>query len=589
MGRFSFENAPRRPGVRIFRDGEGKIFENYRTLALVGPSIQVFRPKGPHTKPKKGYSLAEKYPHIASEWHPEWNDGIKPQEISWSSNYLFYWKCAKGHQWVAIVGSRTSKNEHGCPCCSKREVTAENNLAVLFPDHAQEWHPSKNGDLTPEDIAPTTRAQVYWRRKDPPHDVWRDRVSYRTTGTGTGGKGFRSKLKGSSVYESLIYWQMKYLYGNVRNRFKVSGREVDIAIPRHKIGIEYDSLYYHQNKVEKDIEKIIKIERAGWRIIRIRQQGLKKERKDDLVLRPREQNHYKWESIERLVKRVALISGYNPEITKYLEEKKLRNLIEFRRSVIHIRNVPFENSLIGKYPDVAKYWDNKVNYPLSARDVAARDNNEYGFKCPVCGDKFPSTPANMARSRSTKSKGCLNCTGRKVTHKNNLKASFPELIKNSWDFKRNKEGPEYFADSSNEYAYWICRHCRKSLFRAINSVTTNQRKRGLAGYFVCQKCKGREMSEASVRVLIPEAHRNNPILKKEWDTVLNIGLSLETLTREQAKRDIAWICSTCGEKYPRNIKVRIKNLYRGTLGCPKCRYSRSMAKKAETLKNKVLT
>jgi hypothetical protein len=107
MGRFSFRNAPRRAGVKIFRDGKREAFENYRTLGLVGPSIQVFRPRGHHAKPKEGNSLAERHPHIASEWHPKWNNGVKPTEISWSSNYLFYWRCVKGHQWVATLNSRT--------------------------------------------------------------------------------------------------------------------------------------------------------------------------------------------------------------------------------------------------------------------------------------------------------------------------------------------------------------------------------------------------------------------------------------------------------------------------------------------------
>jgi very-short-patch-repair endonuclease len=586
MGRFSFRNAPRRAGVKIFRDGKREAFENYRTLGLVGPSIQVFRPRGHHAKPKEGNSLAERHPHIASEWHPKWNNGVKPTEISWSSNYLFYWRCVKGHQWVATLNSRTSRKSHGCPCCSKREVASDNNLAIQFPDHAAEWHPTANGDLYPEDVSPYTHQSVFWKRRDPPFDSWEAPVSHRTVGSGTGGKGFRSRLKGSSVYEALIFWQMKHFFRDVRNRFKVKDCELDIAIPTKKLGIEYDSYYYHKNKAAKDIKKIHKIERAGWRVLRVRQHGLKKERADDLVLGAREQDHYKWRSIERIVKKVALITGLNKKTNKYLKEKKLQNLIEFRRSVIHIRNVPFENSLLGKYPDVARYWDNRKNYPLTARDVSARDGNSYGFRCPMCGDGFLATPSNMVRSQNSRSRGCLNCTGRKVTRQNNLKASFPELVKNSWDFNGNRKKPEDFADSSNKYAYWVCRHCGKSVKRSINSVTANQGKRAREGYFVCHKCKGQEMREAGANALIAEAHRMHPILQKEWDTKYNKDLRLKNLVRVQARKELGWICSLCGGRFCRRIETRIKNFRRGVHGCPVCRYSRSMEKKARTLQTK---
>ncbi len=586
MGRFSFKNAHRRPGVKIFRDGNGEPFENYRTLSLVGPSIAVSRPKGPHTRPEKGASLAERYPEIASEWHPVWNQDIRPSEVSWSSNYLFYWQCPNGHQWVATLNSRTSKKEHGCPCCSGREVTAENNLGSLFPDHAQEWHPIKNGDLTPADVSPTAHIEVFWKRKDYPHDEWKAHVSYRTTGTGTGGKGYRSKLKGSSIYEALIYWQMKYLFDDVRNRFRVADRELDIAIPKRKLGIEYDSLFFHQHKATKDAEKIKTIENEGWRVIRVRQYGLKRERRDDLVLGKSEQNHYKWDSIERVVKMVAKVAGLTHKIKRYLGARKIENLLEFRRSVIHIRNVPFGNSLLGKHPEVARYWDDEKNHPLTARDVSARDPSNYHFKCPICGHKFESNPANMVRSRTTKSKGCMSCTGRLATKENNLKTLFPTLVQNSWDYKRNKILPEDLCDSSNQYAYWMCQHCNKSLRRSINSVTTNQSKRKRGGYFICQNCKGRETREAGLNILIPLKQRSHPILIREWDPKRNKGVRLEMLTRAEAKKEFFWKCSLCGKSFTAKIGIRIKNLRRGCHGCPACRYERSMGKKAETLKRK---
>ncbi len=41
-------------------------------------------------------------------------------------------------------------------------VSPEYNLAVLHPDVAAQWHPTKNGDLRPEDVAPRSGKKVWW-------------------------------------------------------------------------------------------------------------------------------------------------------------------------------------------------------------------------------------------------------------------------------------------------------------------------------------------------------------------------------------------------------------------------------------------
>lgn len=41
-------------------------------------------------------------------------------------------------------------------------VRGENDLATLYPDLVNEWHPTKNGDLTPEDISSGSGKEVWW-------------------------------------------------------------------------------------------------------------------------------------------------------------------------------------------------------------------------------------------------------------------------------------------------------------------------------------------------------------------------------------------------------------------------------------------
>jgi len=61
------------------------------------------------------------------------------------------------------------------------------------------------------------------------------------------------------------------------NKLRILTYFVDIAIIEHKIVIEYDGWFYHQNK-EADLNRQRKIEKLGWRFIRY-----KGERKKDVL------------------------------------------------------------------------------------------------------------------------------------------------------------------------------------------------------------------------------------------------------------------------------------------------------------------
>lgn len=85
---------------------------------------------------KDSGSIAETHPHLLTEWHPTKNVGIGPTEISGGSHQSIWWICKQGHEWQAIVKSRT--NEHGCPFCSPQssrlEIRLLCELRALFPE-----------------------------------------------------------------------------------------------------------------------------------------------------------------------------------------------------------------------------------------------------------------------------------------------------------------------------------------------------------------------------------------------------------------------------------------------------------------------
>jgi hypothetical protein len=63
-------------------------------------------------------SLAFVNPVLAKEWHPTKNDNRTPNDVTYGSSKKVWWKCSKGHEWQAVIGTR---NNTGCKCpkCKK--------------------------------------------------------------------------------------------------------------------------------------------------------------------------------------------------------------------------------------------------------------------------------------------------------------------------------------------------------------------------------------------------------------------------------------------------------------------------------------
>jgi hypothetical protein len=110
--------------------------------------------------PSQEYNMGIQYPHLCITWDSEKNGSLTPYDVTPKSDRKVWWKCTCGHEWFARIADRTSGS--GCPGCAGRVATSENNLVVKFPKVAQEWHPSKNGILTPHGVAPFSNKKAWW-------------------------------------------------------------------------------------------------------------------------------------------------------------------------------------------------------------------------------------------------------------------------------------------------------------------------------------------------------------------------------------------------------------------------------------------
>jgi hypothetical protein len=105
--------------------------------------------------------LSTIHPEIAAQWHPDKNGEIAPSSVSVGSAKSYWWKCNYGHEWRAALSSR---RRNGCPVCGNRIVIAgENDLCTTNPEIAAQWHPEKNRDLQPSQVALGQTKSIWWR------------------------------------------------------------------------------------------------------------------------------------------------------------------------------------------------------------------------------------------------------------------------------------------------------------------------------------------------------------------------------------------------------------------------------------------
>ena len=128
----------------------------------------------------KKQSLQEAYPEIAAEWHPTKNGTVTPDDVTPGSPKKMWWICQKGHEWQARIADRVRGNR--CPYCSGKKVLPETSLAAINPGLAAQWNPTKNGELTPEQVAPFSYRKVWWLC--PNGHEWEAQIRNRSNGNG---------------------------------------------------------------------------------------------------------------------------------------------------------------------------------------------------------------------------------------------------------------------------------------------------------------------------------------------------------------------------------------------------------------------
>jgi hypothetical protein len=558
---------------------------------------------------KRNDSLESKYPELAKQWHPFKNIPLTADTMAPHSGEKVWWLCQKGHEWEAVINSRT--RGHGCPSCAGQKPTKRRNFATEFPDLLKEWDWEKNQNCRPENYTPRSTKKVWWKcekghswqatitnrtrkwkstcpccanrilcddnslaqlRPDiaqdwhpnknaplTPNDViaggskkvwWMCKHGHEwktTIGLRViSGTGCPKCSQQTSRIEIAIYSELSSLFDDVVWREKIDGYECDIYLKNSNIGIEIDGIYWHSGKQEPDLAKSAAFEEKGIQLFRLREDDLPLLGERDISYKSTENKFLVMSRlVNSLIEHAKLTDDQATNLRTYTKGPGLINKKKYLKILANLPAPPQGESLADKCPDLAKEWAHDLNAPLLPEHFWPSANKKVWWRCEN-GHTWRTT-INIRESQGT---SCPKCPRPfiKVTDGRNLAAFNPELVR-EWHPEKNGDlHPEDFRPQSNKKVWWICNKGHE--WQA--QVTSRAKGAG------CPYCYGRYASEDN-----NFAKKHHELLK-EWDHQKNKCLKPSDFTPRNTKK-IWWRCAM-GHRWQASIYSRTKL----KSACPDC-------------------
>jgi len=473
-------------------------------------------------------------PNLAKEWHPSKNGNLTPRAVTAGSRKKVWWLCPKGHEYQAIINNR--KNGDGCHYCSGKRVNDENCLQNVNPTLASQWHPTKNGSLTPKNVTPHSHKKVWWkclRGHEWPATV-NDRSNLR---------GCPYCHSSTSQLELRVYTEMKYLFHDTQHRKKIHGVECDVFLPSLNLAVEIDGAYFHKDKYELDKRKTNTLKKANVDLVRIREKGLSKVSGHDILCKTK---RIDFSIIRSLIQQILCLRPITVNVRDKVQDYLIKSEFANNQEFIKIWNMlpsPFpELSLQAINPALAQEWHSTKNGSLTPRDVTVGSNKIIWWQCSK-GHEWLAT----IHSRSGNGKGCPYCSNQKTNNENCLQTVNPILASQWHPTKNGSLTPRDVTVGSEKKIWWLCSKGHEWV-----SVVYSRNK-GIG----CPFCAGRRVNDENCLQAL------NPILAKEWHPTKNGNLTPRNITLHSGLH-AWWQCSKEHE-----WKMTVNDRSKGH-GCPYC-------------------
>jgi len=485
-------------------------------------------------------SIEKLRPDLMAQWDWDKNKSLDPSSIAPKSGKRANWICGKGHEWSAVISSRTSGT--GCPYCGNKKVSADNNLAFLYPDIAKEWDSEKNDGALPSEFVPGSGKRIWW--KCARGHSWAAQINSRIGS----GSGCPTCSPQTSKLEIRVRAEFESLLGEAEGRKKIGGRECDIFFSRHKLCIEVDGYPWHMDKIESDERKTKIFEDHGFKLIRLREKRLpiiygsyvEFSDGDDLL-------HICKNLALEVSKKIELTDEEKTRFSSYQYSAAFTNEDRFKTLLNDAITQPIGKSLLELRPEIAFQWDSLKNGALSPALFSLSSGHKAWWRCEK-GHSYDCTITNRTRGH-----GCPFCSGNKVLPQASLEFTHPELAI-QWMIFKNNIDINAVAWGSSRKVWWKCEKGHEWQASIVH------RAHGSG----CPYCSGRLASKDT------NLTATHPEISAQWNHEKNNRLLPDNFKAGSHKK-VWWRCLNNHEWL-----AEIKSRALGKRGCPLCRASKKI-------------
>jgi len=388
-------------------------------------------------------------------------------------------------------------------------------LALKYPKLATEWHPTKNGNLTPNDISGGSEKKVWWKCPKGEDHEWETSPNKRTSrGDGcticSNRKIVKSNCLNTTHPEVANEWHETK---NTKNKYNVSGGSNEYAwwkcsknenhIWKAKISnrtINKNGCPYCSNLKRGERRKNAKFEKS---IARLYPEISKFWDYDSNIKKPetiyptssikyywfcdkKEHPNYLMGVAERIK------SKYNCPICA--KEGAIKSKLTAKK----------EQSFGVKFPHLLNEWDYKKNGSVSPFSINPFSHRKYWWICKINKDHIYQCSLS---NKTNQSSNCPFCRGLKVNYTNSLQVVNPKLAE-EWHKTKNTISPNEVSIKSHKKIWW---QCKKNIKHIWLTSISNRQNTG------CPYCVGQKtLIEDSVGKLYPK-------LLNEWDFEKNLN------------------------------------------------------------------
>lgn len=287
-------------------------------------------------------------------------------------------------------------NPTGCPQCSRCIKTHEKFIQEMS---------EKRPDINVLGIYKNKRSGVHCQCRVCGFSKYQDGTKWMPLPDnilrGMGCPNCNNENKTSFAEQAILFYCNKFT--TAVNRYTKFGVEIDVWLPELNVGIEYNGMYWHDKRRQRDQIKLDVLKKNNIRMITIQDNG---ENTIDGDVITHSGCGKKFNEIDWAIKQLFILL--------HISDIEVKTEQDEHAIYAQYASLKKENSFEFNYPDKAKEWDCEKNGNVTPDMVSKQSSRKFFRICPLCNTSYKTALVNWI-----KRDGCHMCAGERQRGSNN--------------------------------------------------------------------------------------------------------------------------------------------------------------------------